>query len=384
MSYSAQPTQESGAQFASDAGWIRAAVELEGRIIGQMAKFAAVGTVVFVGFSILATLSAYSSEFSPYLITSLDSSTAMGAMAVLLTSSTLLATIAFSLAARIRDNRDQELAYLATPVSSAAIFIGLITPPISLATIFSSTPHGINIPITALCLVSAGFICLMCSLTTELLYLGPEHYRARATFASKAKEEQRRQAAQQVLPAFSTPTRATPGFTMSLLAGMCVTAGASIWFAGLLFGSSPWHSTLGLGALTTITLALSLSATYFGQVELRRGSLVNSFLIFLTAGVWFISLTLASLDSQSPRLQVAVGCIGVFSAIVPLILFSEPAARVRWLSAISLRRAVATRLHRDAERMTNQPHNNSESQSSHLLSWYQRITGTQQHDHTAS
>lgn len=372
-----RPLRTVGIRLSRDSTWLQAAAELEGRIIARMIRFAIAGAALFALFAVLTELSTVSHDPAPSLVAFLDASTATGALAVLLTSSTLLATIAFSLATRIRDHHDRESALFVKPITSAAVIIGLVTPTITLTTALSSAPDGFNVPMTAFSLVSAGFICLMCAITTEFLELGPKLDHARAEISAAAKANQRWRARQELMRGIPGCGRATPKATTTWLTGLCLLTGGSTWIAAALSTSNQsWHANAGLGLLAALTMAISLFATHLGQVELRRGKPVDSFFMFFAAGVWILSVVLTAFDSNSPTFLTVAGCISFAATIVPLILFSRTVARVDRLSAISLRRSVASRLLHDAQISTEETRKSSEKQPSRLLSWYRRTTGT--------
>lgn len=366
-----------GTRLSRDRSWIRDTSELEARVTARTIKLAIMGTVVYVAFLLLALLPSLGSENSAQMKVTLEPSLAMGALAVLMTSSTLLTTISVSVALRIRGNDDQEFARFVQPISIAALSTAIFAPPLSLASVFSSAPFRIDAPILVVSIVSTGLICLMSALTIELLELGPDLGQARAKEAAAATSTKRRLAAMTLVSHMSNDTRSQKKKVAGWHGAGCAIIGvavSSIWAAIEFPVIKPDHFILG--GLTGSTLAISLIATYSGQLQLRRGSPVDSLFIFLSATIWIVSVGLVG--SSTGNLYIQLMTIGTLTAavIAPVIFFSRWLANVGWLQAMSIRQAVARELLLDAKAADQRLGETSAKRTpGFLVRWYRTVTG---------
>lgn len=103
-------SEEFGDGLASDNDWIKSAEKVEANIASRALKFAAVGTLFSCMVSAAAFIALLSADSQPPWILSIDNSMLLAALGIFITASTLLAPVSFSIAIRIRDDKNSEIA----------------------------------------------------------------------------------------------------------------------------------------------------------------------------------------------------------------------------------------------------------------------------------
>lgn len=358
------------ASLPKDREWIEDTERLEANIFRRAALIAALGGVIFAAFALLSYLSRIDSDESPTVDLNIDSTTAVASLGTFLAASTLLTPIAFSLEHRMRDHNDKRIAQFARLISSSALVIGVFASTIAFAFLFSSAPIAINAPTLAACLIITGFICLFSSITAESLHLGAELSNARQENWRLKQETRRKNAAFNMVPLGIR--RRKPNLAFGAAALCAIFAGATSLSFVLIYGDDGPPFPIGITILGGVTIVITFLSTYFGQLQLRRGELLNSALILFACGLWLLTLSLATLSSQSAGVRYSGTILATTSAAMAIILFALPAPNARPLKNFSIRLAVHHRLLDDVYKLRTPLRAHPESRFS---IWYKRAIG---------
>lgn len=356
--------------YAEDPDWLHDYNDRQLRILKRAAKLAGVGITLYFCLYVFTFAARSDQTNNPELSMSLGQGEAFAAFGILIGFTSLLVPVSVSLSSRIKSEDDKELAYFLQPLANLATLPALISPTIALALVFSYGLNQIDLPSIVAAMSAVALTTIACAWVVEILYLGEKFYIARAHEESRALVRSRLRAALYASESRLPIRRKNLATRLIVLMGACILFGISTWAITFVSGKpSP-----GMALLSFITMLATLLATYFGQLFLRRGDVLDAFIVGLAWFAWVFNAALAML-AQASTLRISVS-ITVFILWIafPILLMSRRAEKLRVISTLSLRPLIGCRLRKDAQRFLN-PQGKKNNRRATERGRYRRLTG---------
>lgn len=250
----------------------------------------------------------------------------------------------------------------------------MFSPAIYVATIITSATNQVSLPLALIGLASTAFVCTMCSLTVEVVELGPSLNRTRYEKALRQTFHQRLLAARLLCPprVASTRIRVRRVFIAQLF--VCITFYATQIILGFLL-FEPSHEFQVAAALSSVTLGAVIALTYSIQLEFRRNDIFSVVFSLLFFALWMTLLALICLRVGKYGFTIHTAVTIMLAITIGANLFSLPLAMKSRASVLSIRRAVHERLIRDANEATSKLVDSSPTQPPKIWVWYRLVTG---------